>query len=149
LIAGVAGVNLVVPSNTFNKGAVPVTETFNLNAAVVGSFVLIVITPVLAPSAAGLEVTTNVALPPIAIAPAGVIAETLNTPGTEDTIELTVNGPVAVAAFVIVNVYVGVTFAPTKPDPIEITGPSDVNVANALSFTTIAGALPVTVTFNV
>ena len=47
--------------------AIPVTSRFNINNAVVGSFVTIVIVPGFEPTAAGLPVTVNVAVPPAII----------------------------------------------------------------------------------
>ena len=95
-------VTAVVPFNTCNDGvgaAVPVTLTLITNEGVVGSFVTIVIVPVLAPRAAGVPVTVNVVVAPAATEPGVVIALTTNP--VEPVTEVT--DKAAVPVFLIEN----------------------------------------------
>ena len=114
-------VTAVVPFNTCNAGtgaAVPVTDTFNLNEGVVGSFVTIVIVPVLVPRAAGVPVTVNVTEVPAATEPGVVIALTTNP--AEPVTDVT--DKAAVPVFLIENEVYAVAAVPITEDPTEIAG---------------------------
>jgi len=91
--------------NTCKAGTgavVPVTDTFNTNEGVVGSFVTIVIVAVFVPAAAGVAVTVNVALAPTAIevGAAGVTADTTNA---AEELVIDVNVSAAAPLFLIEN----------------------------------------------
>lgn len=144
-IAGVLLVDTaVVLFNTCNAGTVfPVTLTFSLNEGVVGSLLAMVTVPVFAPVVAGVPVTVNVADPPTAIAPAGVIVET--TKPVEPVTELIVNGEVPV--LLIVNV-TGLAAIPGNAEPTEIAGVLLLATGVVPFIICIAGAVPVTLTFS-
>jgi len=140
------GVTALPLFNTCNVGtgaAVPVTLTFSLKEGVVGSFVTMVIVPVLAPRAAGVPVTVNVAVAPAATEPGVVIALTMNP--AEPVTDVTVKADVPV--FLIENEVYAVAAVPVTADPTEIAG--ELLVVNpVVAFNTCrAGAVPVTLIF--
>lgn len=152
-IAALLVKTMSVPFNTCNSdvaAGLPVAVTFNINEPVVGSSVEMVIVPKLfVPTADGVAVTVNVALPPAAIT-AGIVGrlDSINTVAPEVTAN-EVRLRSAVPVLLIVNVVYGaagvlIAEVPTKI-PVEL-----VVICVVPSCTTKTGVgplVPVAVTF--